>query len=366
MTDNRHQTQGRIQPSIDARGTSPWIDIMNRFKDSLTGTTCHVDTNFSSNIDQLYNDMLLIAPLTNTAIITDEKWRYPDSDTGINHYEEMLLLHPNLQNKDVIVVTHRYQNLKFGPRHWVVSYPIWFLINQYYQHPDLSIKPGGLKYGFSSLNRRPALHRLLLGNQLYQNSLLDQVIFTQGDEDPGSFLPYVNCIPGFEQFKQLLPIQVLDLNNKEYAYTPYEINHHAYTDAYCNIVTETESDRNVVNRGPVFNRGLPIMNHEIITEKSYKPFLSGQVPLFLACPGHMAYLKKLGFEVMEDLVPVRYDQMHTLDKINVILDIVGRGPKWIEQFYFEHLSEIRHNHELITSGRIVDWLINNIQQFIRN
>jgi len=80
----------------------------------------------------------------------------------------------------------------------------------------------------------------------------------------------------------------------------------------------------------------------------------------------MDYLKKLGFEVMEDLVPVGYDHMPVLDKIQAVLEIVGRGRDWIESFYFDHLTEIEHNYQLVMSNRIQDQLISNISAVLSN
>ena len=323
------------------------------FKNSLAGTTWRQDTTCVSSVEQFNSIIDQCTPSTNTAIITDEKWKYPVDDTGVNYYESAVLAHSNMQNKDVIVVTHRYNSQKFGPRHWVVSYPVWFLSGRYYKRDYNQLTTP--VYGFSSLNRRPAIHRLMLGSALNHQGLLDQLIFTMGNKDTDAWLPYTDRIPEFDKFKQLLPISLIDDNISDFSNA-----HIAYTNAYCNIVTETETSVDVFNDQQV----LPF-DFEIITEKSSKPFLSGQVPLFLACRGHYAYLKSLGFEVMEDLVPAGYDMMGTQAKIATIVDIVSKGKEFIQDFYYNHLSEIKHNYELVISGTVEQKLIKNIHQFIR-
>ena len=102
----------------------------------------------------------------------------------------------------------------------------------------------------------------------------------------------------------------------------------------------------------------------VITEKSYKPFISCQVPVWLAAQGHMAYLRGLGFEVMEDLLPLGYDNMNTFDKIQAITDLVARGREFIENFYFSHLKEIQHNHELVSSDRVEHLMLQRITNFL--
>ena len=347
---NRHQQRGVI--AANQTPNTPWSVVVNRLKNSLTGTTCHIDTTGLSR-DMFAAELTLCDPTVDTVIITDEKWKYPDDITGVNYYEETLLAHPSMQNKDIIIVTHRYTNRQVGHRCWLVSYPAFFLIGRFYSPNTWAFKPRDLVNGFSSLNYRPAVHRVLLGYRLYEQGLLDDVIFSLSDQ--GSFDARIfTQLPEFNKFRQLLPIQCYDSATNDHT-----VNHPAYSHAYCNIVTETETDM-VIDIEP----GTNLVEHEIITEKSYKPFLSGQVPLFLASQGHMAYLTSLGFEVMSNLVPAGYDQMPTRDKVAAIVDVVAQGREYIRDFYFNHLREIEHNYRLATSGAVEQRLLRDIQQLI--
>ena len=342
----------RVVGNLDPNPNTPWFIVVDRLKHALTGTTCHIDTTGLSR-DMFAAELTLCDPTVDTVIITDEKWKYPDDITGVNYYEETLLAHPSMQNKDIIIVTHRYTNRQVGHRCWLVSYPAFFLIGRFYSPNTWAFKPRDLVNGFSSLNYRPAVHRVLLGYRLYEQGLLDDVIFSLSDQ--GSFDARIfTQLPEFNKFRQLLPIQCYDSATNDHT-----VNHPAYSHAYCNIVTETETEV-VIDINP----GTNLVEHEIITEKSCKPLLSGQVPLFLASRGHYAYLKRLGFETMEDLVPPGYDLMPTVDKVAAIVGIVAQGREFIEQFYFDHLQEIRHNYELMTSGRIEQQLIRHIQQLV--
>jgi hypothetical protein len=134
----------------------------------------------------------------------------------------------------------------------------------------------------------------------------------------------------------------------------HSIDHEAYQNAYCNIVTESETEEY-----PYFQN----INLPVITEKSYKPFLSRQIPLMLAPQGHIKYLQGLGFDLMTDLLPNDFDDFPVLQKIDAIVGIVNKGKEFIKDFYFSHLSELQHNYELVNSDKvenIITQRINNI------
>jgi hypothetical protein len=270
----------------------------------------------------------------------------------------MVLDHPNLKNKNVFVVTTGYQNKQIGPSTWMISWPIYFL-HSLNSPTDFSTKPTDLNIGFNCLNNGTQVHRILLGYQLHQRGLLNQVLFTQNNQGPLNAL-ILDTFSNMEEYKQLLPILLPDShdprskdifrNAKDLA--PY-VYHHSHQDSYCNIVTESETD------------GFPYqLNLEIITEKSYKPFVAKQIPIMLAGRGHIAYLKSLGFEMMEDLLPPDYDYMWTDQKISAIVDVVAKGLEFIKDFYFAHIREIDHNHELWFSGKIKRRISQQIQDVI--
>jgi hypothetical protein len=283
-----------------------------------------------------------------TIILTIEIWHYPD-------VEKIIAEHPQLQNKNVFVITLGYKNYQFGSKCWKLSFP-WGNTEQFkiYKSFDNGYREHGLQYGFSSLNGRPAVHRILLGYFLHQQNLLDNLIFTQNIHDQID-AEIFNTLPEFDDYKKLLPISTVEHKDSLKWDMFGEFNHPAYNQAYCNIVTETETEIVPYQQN---------QNIEIVTEKSGKPFFTKQIPLFLAGQGHLSYLKYLGFEIMDDLTPAGYDQMRTLEKIAAIVDIVARGRDYIEDFYFSHLKEIQHNYELATSGTLEDKIVADIQQLI--
>ena len=296
----------------------------------------------------------LTDPVDTVLLTNGDVWRYFDT-------REEIFNHPNLQDKNVFLQTLGYTNTKINARCREISYPLFYRKMQKSSSPFIS-KSSGLAHGVSCLNNTNNIHRTLLGYNLYKNNLLNDIIFSQNIiansyaitriAQDAEILNLVN----FEKYKSLLPIRYNELLDPELNFArDHSINHDAYTKAYCNIVTESECEEYPYSR----NINLPV-----ITEKSYKPFRSGQVPMMFAARGHIAYLKGLGFEMMEDLMPVGYDQMNIPQKISAIVAIVSKGKDFIEDFYFNHLREINHNYALINSTEVEELVINRIKDII--
>ena len=51
-------------------------------------------------------------------------------------------------------------------------------------------------------------------------------------------------------------------------------------------------------------------------------------------------------------------------KIENIITIVTKGKDFIEDFYFNHLREIKHNYELINSTKVDDLVLQNIKDIL--
>ena len=298
-------------------------------------------------------------PVDTVLLANGDVWRHFDA-------RDEIFDHPNLKNKNIFLQTLGYTNIKINDRCWELSYPLYYWRMEKSSSPFIS-KSSGLVYGFSCLNNSNNMHRTLLGYCLYKNNLLGDIIFSQNIVNDGYAITRISQdanmlnLENFEEYKNLLPIRSQletipvgqtfrgDHNN---CVIP---THPAYTRAYCNIVTESECEEYPYNR----NINLPV-----ITEKSYKPFMAKQVPIMLAARGHIAYLKGLRFEMMEDVLPIGYDQMPVLQKIENIIAIVAKGKDFIEDFYFNHLREIKHNYELINSDKVGDLILQNIKDVL--
>ena len=311
------------------------------------------DINISSMcVDDILNLLDSKDINSSTVILTNrDVWRYNDSLSDI-------FSHPKLTGRRVILQNLNYTNTKINDNHYTISFPVW-----YWSRKKISanFRPleNNLTYGFSCLNNNNNIHRTLLGYKLYVAECLPEIIFTQNVinryflhrvlEDA----PELN-LTRYSEYLDLLPIkhhsEITTNNFKD----DHSIDHEAYQNAYCNIVTESETEEY-----PYFQN----INLPVITEKSYKPFLSRQIPLMLAPQGHVKYLQGLGFDLMTDLLPNGFDDLPVLQKIDAIVGIVNKGQEFIKDFYFSHLPELQHNYELVNSDKvenIITQRINNI------
>jgi hypothetical protein len=327
----------------------PLLDILPGSNKKVIDTSSQLPENILKMLDQQPKDTVDTLVLSNGDV-----WRYFNVTKSIFD-------HPYLQNKNVFLQTLGYNNTKISNKCWEISYPIWYWSRKK-SLSQFMAKSVGLKYGFSCLNNKDNCHRMMLGYHLHKNNLLDGIIFSQNIVNDAYSIHRIaqdaevlNLID-FNEYKKLLPIRYNEPNDPNLNFaTDHSIFHDAYTKAYCNIVTESECEEYPYEK----NINLPT-----VTEKSYKPFLAGQVPIMLAARGHIAYFKSLGFEMMEDLLPINYDQMTVLQKINAIILVILKGNKFIEDFYFSHLKEIQHNYELVNSDKIEKLMLQNIKNIL--
>ena len=335
--------------------------IFQPLYDVLPGALANLDIG-----SQRPNDIIKLLdqynkPFDTMLLNNGDVWRYFDSYNQIFN-------HPKLINKPVFLQTLGYTNKYFGNSKWELSYPIhywprWRLSNSF------SPKSNNLNYGFSCLNNRASIDRLVLGYNFYINNLLDKIIFSQNLIDSVNSINRVIqdfSFDRFNEFLKLLPIRILSEANRDqlvdfrnfkgvvggWANQP----HPAFDDAYCQIYVESECEEYPYTR----NINLPVM-----TEKSHKPFIARQLPVALAARGHLAYLKGLGFETFDDLLSTGYDDMKTLEKIDCIVLLVKKGNDFIKDYYFNHLREIQHNYELVNSDKVEDLILERIKDIIQ-
>jgi hypothetical protein len=291
-------------------------------------------------------------------------------DTWFFHsFEPELFAHPALKNKNVIIQTIEYDSKYLGDNHWRISYPIWYTHRILKEDKKFIPKDKKLPYGFGCLNNRPALHRLLLGTELFNRGLLDKIVFVQNNTKafhrdtthtlyaPGEIAPHLlqdpdllDNTPGYKEYKKLLPIR---WNNEEIK-NNHAVYHYAESQTYCNITTESVTEMIPYTQ----NVTLPE-----VSEKSHKTFISGQIPIFLAAPGHNQYFKNLGFEFVDQLTCDNFDNFRTYDRIRAIADVVEKGRDYIEDTYFNNLDLIKHNHELIYSNKTDQILLDRVKLY---
>lgn len=286
----------------------------------------------------------------NVMLMNGDVWRYGNSPELFAYFEKDI--------RKFYITTLEYTNKKIRDNVFEVSFP-WFYF--YRQRNDAKpILDKKCRYGFSSLNNVSSFHRLILGHRLWQEKMTDAMIFTQNliNLPGGHYEGILKKTSGMQDYIAKLPIRWPGEKTDDFKNEYDNIQHPAYLDAYCNIVTETEIQEIIL--------GGPVINLPIVTEKSYKPLRSLQIPIWFAAPGHISYMRSLGFETMEEILPSGYDSMGIFEKTESIINIVKKGKEFIEDFYHSHHKELQHNYDLVNSDIVDNLILKNMKRFLQS
>lgn len=111
----------------------------------------------------------------------------------------------------------------------------------------------------------------------------------------------------------------------------------SFHSSYINIVTESfyNGNQNVIH----------------VTEKSFRPFIYYQIPIIVATPNHIKYLKETyNFDMFDDLVNHSYDsELDDKKRIKMIVDEIGRlrdEKELVKDFYRNNIERIKNNRKI--------------------
>lgn len=331
----------------ELNGVKVWRPIFRRIVRSFLegdftwiGASSEFPDNIISRIKKAEHDTVIV--------YNGDPWRYRKEIESVNTDKKVFLLHSGHENTV-------YKNGMVE-----ISVPDAYFVRQRTDAPFVPLDTD-LSYGFSCLNNRVAIHRTLLGCKLLARDLLKTLIYSQGVFDYSEFweTEFPETVPdNYYEFKKMWPYKTID--EKEFNGSGIEgqlVEHPAFHQAYCHIVTETETEEFPYDR----NINLP---H--VSEKSFKPFISKQIPVLLAPRKQIAYLEGLGFEMMRDFLPDNFDDLNTMDRIDAIVDLVAKGKEYAKDFYFSHIPEIKHNYELVNSDKVEQLILDRLRDFVKN
>ena len=225
------------------------------------------------------------------------------------------------------------------PKKHICFLPYWYL-RQKLNNTPRSASSKQCAYRVSSLNGRPRYHRVENFIKLKEKSYFEQMLFsihnvwdlrTEKRETPVEFWDS-SIVEKFESIRSTL--DQLSIND-------HSIGHPAYTDSYINYVTETS-----IRQGTIYP-----------SEKTWKPIRAGQFAIWLSNPGHVKFLRSIGFDVFDDIINhsyddennlhLRIDMIHnTLDHImsmdltQIFQDTLARRQSNIDRFYSKELESL--------------------------
>jgi hypothetical protein len=92
------------------------------------------------------------------------------------------------------------------------------------------------------------------------------------------------------------------------------------THAFVNLVHETSFEHDINPR---------TWNVPFITEKSTKPFIWGQVPIYNMMAGSIKYIRELGFDLFDDIIDHSYDnELDPMTRIKLVIDQLEKICQW--------------------------------------
>jgi len=177
-------------------------------------------------------------------------------------------------------------------------------------------------YVFSFLNGSCRIHRTMMLRNIFDSDILmnNSIVTNLCDENN---LPYI----GYDENLQVMDVLVSNTHRWTTSDSISKLS-------YINLVSESDSK--------TFNDSF------FLTEKSIKPFVLQQIPIFLGATGIASHYRNYGFDLFEDIVNHSYDSVETLDlKVNLILKELYRIYSFDFKTIFEKINDrLYHNYDL--------------------
>jgi hypothetical protein len=258
-----------------------------------------------------------------------------------------IILQLNLPKEQIYVIHGDFDIDKYAemPFQYRVSNPfIWWLPDVNSLHYNTLNKK--IEKLFVCYNRTLRIHKVLITALLLKNNLLKNSIYSFGKIDINTIIMwnmrfYKNALllNDIENLKTIdnKSFDVDDIHNTNMA-THINIEH--YKKVFVELVTETLHDNNVI----------------FLSEKSYKPIISGTPFIIFGNPGILKELKKQGFKTFDKYWDESYDNEQDLvlraEKIlSILSDLAKLSNNDIENMYADMQDILLHNFILLKNKR---------------
>lgn len=190
------------------------------------------------------------------------------------------------------------------------------------------------KYKVSCLNGTEWAHRKLTYIYLSQKSYFNDMIFTFLCRGEYHSLGHEVTLTYEEKTQfNLLPQNVTFPNDK--INIDLSVDHPAYQETYINLVTETTVDYNT----------------SMLSEKTFKPIVAGQLFVLIAGPGAIQFLRDIGIDTFDDIIDHSYDNVIDVrERIKLaIAQIDYLTTLDLEQLYNQIKPRLQRNSEYFRS-----------------
>lgn len=315
---------------------------------------------------QAWNQLLLHSTHINWLVTANKSWRLVPEQVSARLRDGQIIVNMSadpfrgweqrtveeLKNlADRFVVLSGDVEYYVNPQPHICFVPFWYL-NQKYTYDPVKVIDQPRTYKLSCLNKVSRYHRIenfmKLRNKPYFKDLLFGMRYQYNRDAVKRQTPltfYNRQLVA--EFEQLIPNNVDDLDGVN----PHAVELPAFTDSYINFVTETS-----IYEGTIFP-----------SEKTWKPFMSGQFGLWLSNPGTVAFLRQCGFDVFDDVFDNHsYDQEVNLnsriDKIHAIIDQVMSQD--LKDLFLSTRSRRQHNIDLFYGQDLENLLTKQCKEYL--
>jgi hypothetical protein len=211
---------------------------------------------------------------------------------------------------------------------------------------------------FCSMNNRPRLHRLFAVTYLDALSILEDGIVTANDSDyenhqhntfekvllsriPNIHERYQKLISQYIPIvKNKLPL-IVDTNDLANKSLPNDLHPKIYDKTLINLVTETFYF-------PEYN----FIDETFITEKTWKAFTAGQIPVIIGPKGIVSRLRSLGLDMFDDIIDHSYDNADDSERLFLAIESMQKvmSNNKIQNLNLKTLSRRKQNRKICLFG----------------
>lgn len=269
-------------------------------------------------------------------------------------YIQQLLIEYNINDKVIILTSNfgdytKCNNIIFCPYQY-------FRSKFYYKKFPIKVK----KYKVSCINRNPKAHKLYTYYKLckhhdFENMMTSFYVSVTNDY-PNETIDLNNW--RFVSIPEIIKLDIVknNINLNKLAFLTDDITsfsnvlnnnfHPAFSDSYLNVVTETSDS-------------VPC-----ISEKTFKPIISGQFFLLSSDPKLIECLEWFGFDCFNDIfLNHEYkSKSYFIDRIDRLMEILFFLYDDIDKLYFLHANRIRENQKYFSSSNLFNKIVEPLRQ----
>jgi hypothetical protein len=273
----------------------------------------------------------------------------------MSHYEEQVVetLLPFTDN--FVVLSGDIAHFK-NPKPYICYFPYWYLSQQ--SIPPQDIKKNlnqNRKYKLSCLNGRSRYHRIENYVRLKSQPYFDKLLFVMHNnfdreneikEAPNSTNQNLATVWNESYVTEFLS----DCHSfHRHWINDHSVDHPAYTDSYINYVTESSAKPDIL----------------FLSEKTWKPFMSGQFGIWLGNPGTVEFLRSIGFDVFDDLIDHSYDcELDFHRRIELLHQSISQIINMdLEQLFISTEQRRLHNQNLFYSNYLKNLLTKQVKDY---